>query len=57
MDEIFTSRINVSSFAEMFVLGYLLKKYMAPREIQILTLAGAIKIGRKGIYQAFRGEE
>ena len=44
----FASRIKVSNFAEMFVLGCLLRKNMAPREIQTLTLAGAMKRGRKG---------
>ena len=41
----------MSNFAEMFILGYLLRKNMASREIQTLTLAGAIKRG--GIYQTF----
>ena len=58
MVETFTSRIKVSNFPEMFVLGYLLRNNMAPREIQTLTLAGAIKRGRKGgargrIYRTF----
>ena len=48
MVETFTSRIKLSNFAEIFVLGYLLRKNMAPREIQTLTLAGAIKRGWKG---------
>ena len=47
MVEIFTSRIKVSNFAGMFVLGYLLRKNMAPRETQTLTLAGAIRGERK----------
>ena len=38
----------MSNYAEMLDLGYLLRKNMALRLIQILTLAGAIKIGRKG---------
>ena len=33
----FTSRIRVSNFAEMFILGYLLRKNMAPRETQTPT--------------------
>ena len=40
--------IKVSNFAEMFILGYLLRKNMAPRETQTLTLAGAIRGGGKG---------
>ena len=40
MLETFTSRIKVSNFAEMFILGYLLRKNMTSREIQTLTLAG-----------------
>ena len=56
--ETFISRIKVSNFGEMFVLGCLLRKNMASREIQTLTLAGAIKRGRKGrregiIYRTF----
>ena len=43
----FTSRIKESNFAEMFVLGYLLRKNMASREIQTLILAGVKKSGRK----------
>ena len=55
MVEKFTARIKVSNFAEMFVLGYLLSKNIAPREIQTMTLAGAIKKGRKrgGIHRTF----
>ena len=48
MVETFTMRIKVSNFAEMFVLVYLLRKNMVPREIQTLAIAGAIKRGRKG---------
>ena len=40
MVEEFTSRMKVSNFAEMFSLGYLSRKNMAPCEIQTLTLAG-----------------
>ena len=52
MVETFTSRIKVSNFAKLFVLGYLLRKNMAPREIQTLTL-GAIKRWRKGGVQIY----
>ena len=38
----------MSIFAEMFVLGYLLRKNMGPREIQTPALAGDIKRGWKG---------
>ena len=38
----------MSNFAEMFVMGYLLRKNMAAREIQTLTLAGAMERVRKG---------
>ena len=38
----------------MFVLGYLLRKNMAPREIQTLTLAGTIKRRKGGgVYRTF----
>ena len=40
----------------MFILGYLLRKNMAPLQIQTLTLVGAIKGGeykKGGIYQTF----
>ena len=44
----------MSDLAGMFVLGYLLRKNMDPREIQTLTLAGAIKKGPMGgIYRTF----
>ena len=49
MVETFTSRIKLSNFAEIFVLGYLLRKNMAPRKIQTLTLAVVIKRGRRGV--------
>ena len=52
----FTPRVKVSNFAEMFVFGFLLRQNMTTREIQALTLAGAIKRWRKGrgrIYQTF----
>ena len=47
MLKVFTLRIKVSNFAEMFVLDYSLRKNMAPREIETLTFGGAIKMGRK----------
>ena len=45
----------MSNFAEMFVLGYLLRKNMALRANQTLTLAGAIKREPNGgwIYETF----
>ena len=48
MVETYTSRIKMSNFAEMFVLGFLLTKNMTPCEIQTLTLVGVIKRGRRG---------
>ena len=53
MVETFKSRIKVSG-CQMFILGYLLIKNMARREIRTLTLAGVIKWRRKGeIYRKF----
>ena len=54
MVETSTSWIKGSHFAEMFVLVYLLRKNMAPREIQTLTLAGAIKREQKGSRQELK---
>ena len=47
LDRTLTWRIKVLNFAEMFVLGYLLRKNMASREIQTEKLAGVIKRERK----------
>ena len=41
--------MKVSNFAERFVLGYLLRNNVGPREIQTMKLAGDIKRGRKGV--------
>ena len=47
----FTSRVKAW---KMFVLGNLLSKNIAPHEIVVLTLAGAVKRGWEGLtYSTF----
>ena len=42
MIKTFISPIKLSYFADMFGFGYSLRKNIAPREIQTLTIAGVI---------------
>ena len=44
MSQTFTSRITAPNLADIFVVAYLLRKNLAPREYPVLTLVGAIKM-------------